>query len=391
MKFAHFTLLSVGTLIVLSGCYERGKAIPPSMKKKITKQKEEKLYDFPVLKLSAKADTNKTAEEILNQAPKITQNKTQIKKSHKNSRFPKMETSVESTKVNPKKIPLAPIKKQPKRSNSADKIAQIQKALQKENQFTPQKQKSTIKKDSIKQNTLKEEPIKHVSSKKKKNILHKKRAKSSGSSQIPILGSITSVLSSPSVSLQNIPIINKIVPKPSEASKRRIKKRRPKVASSSSHRNSNTTIPVLDSEQSSHTPSVMNFSGGTSTSSLDMAKIRVESDNYQTNIILDSYIWAGYNTIPTEPSAVSGIYFFRYEPSSNRIVGNIKGYNTFSALLTKQDDMIKNNPMIKNIYIDRYIGDDGIKFIIELKKKAKVDIIDVEDPGSIIIELYPQK
>lgn len=391
MKLAHFTLLSVGTLVVLSGCYERGKAIPPSVKKKLNKQKEEKLYDFPVLKLSAKADSNKTEEEILNQTPMVVQSKPQIEGNHKSTRFPKMQTSVESTKVSPKKVPLAPIKKQPKLSNNAEKIAQIQKALQKENQFTPQKQKSTIQKDVIKQNTLKEEPVKQVSIKKKKNILHKKRAKSSGSSQIPILGSIASALNSPSVSLQNIPIINKIVPKPSEASKRRIKKRRPKVASSSSHRNTDATIPVLDDAQASHTPSVMNFSGGTSTSSLDMAKIRIESDNYQTNIILDSYLWAGYNTIPTKPSAVSGTYFFKYDSSTHRIVGNIKGYNTFSALLTKQDEMLKNNPMVKSIYIDRYIGDDGIKFIIELKKKAKVDIIDVEDPGSIIIELYPQK
>lgn len=386
MKLAHLTLLSVGTLLVLSGCYERGKAIPPSVKKKLTKQKEEKLYDFPVLKLSAKADTNKTAEEILNQTPTVAQSKPQVKKSHKNTRFPKMETSVESTKVAPKKEPLTPIKKQPKRSDNAEKIAQIQKALQEENQFTPQKQKPQIKKVSAKKDS-----VKKVSIKKKKNILHKKRAKSSGSSQIPILGSIASALNSPSVSLQNIPIINKIIPKPSETSKRRIKKRRPKVASSSSRRNTHATIPVLDNVQTSQTPSVMNFSGGTSTSSLDMAKIRIESDNYQTNIILDSYLWAGYNTIPTKPSAVSGTYFFKYDPSTNRIVGNIKGYNTFSALLTKQDEMLKNNSMIKSIYIDRYIGDDGIKFIIELKKNAKVNIIDVEDPGSIIIELYPKK
>jgi len=85
------------------------------------------------------------------------------------------------------------------------------------------------------------------------------------------------------------------------------------------------------------------------------------------------------------------IYFFKYEPYNNRIVGNIKGYNSFSALVTKKDELLKNNTTIKDIYIDRYVGDDGIKFIIELKERVKVNIIDVEDPGSIIIELYPLK
>ena len=50
---------------MLSGCYERGKVVPPSAKQIKQKKKEEIIYDFPVLKLSAKADGSELPENII--------------------------------------------------------------------------------------------------------------------------------------------------------------------------------------------------------------------------------------------------------------------------------------------------------------------------------------
>jgi hypothetical protein len=385
MKLTHITLLSIGTLVVLTGCYERGEIIPPSVKH-IKKKKKKIFYDFPVLKLSAKTNGTDTQKKVI----KKKSDTSDVHNESSSLRFPKM-----TKKPTEKKVTV--------HNNADTKKIKNKKTVIQNKTSTPNSVKKTsnsaitMKKDALKRVIAetkilqeKDKPKVKVSSKpkikkdvKKKSIRKRTPHKNSESTQIPILSSIFAA----DVSLQDIPILNKILPKPSNISKGRIKKNTRRQS------NKNAKIPTLDS---SSTPAVFNannnstsFSGGTSARGLDMTKIRVETDNYQTNIILDSYLWVKQNDIPTEASAVSGTYLFKYEPYNDRIIGHIKGYNTFSALLTKKDDMLKNNPMIKDIYIDRYIGDDGIKFIIELKKKAKINIIDVEDPGSIIIELYP--
>jgi hypothetical protein len=396
MKLTHFTLLSVGTMMVLSGCYERGKLAPPSENKHLKKkQAKEKVYDFPVLKLSAKANDTESPEEIIKKKTTPKQNVQKGTISDSNVlRFPNMpKKSVETSTVN--------INTHLMQESTLPKDQKVIKNLSKKSVNTPNSMaRIESKKEAIKQviaqtKKLQQKNTENINNTQKPKLQQetqrkikpqRRPRKSTSSSQIPILSSIVK----PDISLQEIPILNKILPKPSEASKRRIRKRQPHLSTPTVQSNRNTSIPVLDNTHPSNNHAIpVSFSGGTSSSGLDMAKIRIETDNYQTNIVLDSYKWVGYNAIPTEASPVSGTYFFRYEPSNNRIVANIKGYNTFSALLTKQDELLKNNPMIKSIYIDRYIGDDGIKFIIELKKKAKVNVIDVEDPGSIIVELYP--
>lgn len=342
MKIKHITLLSAGAMLMLTGCYERGKVVPPSPKPK--KKKEKIVYDFPVLKLSA------------------------------SSQIPEKKSSLDNNVTLPN-VTL---------SKSGTSTTEIKKETREPSR------PALVKEESIVPAPLK--PTKLAKKKIIKKTRPKRKRKTSG--HIPIIGSITSMISD--ISLQEVPILNQIIPKPSETSKGRIRKTRA-TPYRNPQNNKKTSIPVLDNN--APTPAIfninnaettpLNFSGGTSVTGLDMAKIRIETDNYQTNIVLDSYLWVKHNNLPTEASSVSGTYFIRYEPSQERIVALIKGYKTFSALLTKQDEMIKNNPMIKNIYIDRYVGDDGIKFIIELKKRVKVNVIDVEDPGSIIVELYP--
>jgi len=337
MKLKYFTLLSVGTIFVLSACQERGKIIPPSSKKHI-KKKTQQFYDFPVLKLSANVANTPLPNRDKKDFTTIKKENNTAKEISYNLRFPKMSKD-------------------------------INLSIQKE----------------IKNSAVVKQPILVQKSKLKpsiKSLNHKRKVDTSKvSTQIPFFSAIFK----PNISLQDIPILNKILPKPSKVSKSRIKKRHPRIAPSNVYKNN----MILPTSTNNMTP--RSFSGGTSSTGLDMAKIRIETDNYQTNIILDSYKWVGYNAIPSEPSSVSGIYFFKYEPQNNRIVANVQGYNTFSALLKKQNELWEDNPMIKSIYIDRYIGDNGIKFIIELKKKLNVNIIDLENPGSIIIELHPLK
>jgi len=370
MKIIHITLLSAGALLLLTGCYERGEVVPPSVKKSHKKKKVKIIYDFPVLTLSAKGNTFSESKSM----------KTKDKSS--SLRFPKM---VDKSISNIEDIEVSKDLNETKVSNPIKKI--------KVKKIDTTQGTNKVKKDAVKiviaqtKALQKKDKPKIKKTKIKKNSIHKRKPhKSSESSQIPIISSIIKS----DITLQDIPILNKILPKPSTTSKGRIRK------NTNSQRNtSKNNIPTLDN---SPTPTIFSknngttsFSGGTSRSNLDMAKIRIETDNFQTNIVLDSYKWVKYNEIPTESSPTSGTYFFKYEPNKNRIVGHIKGYNSFSALVTKKDELLKNNAMVKDIYIDRYVGDDGIKFIIELKEKVKVNIIDVEDPGSIIIELYPLK
>ncbi|RUM68105.1 MAG: hypothetical protein DSZ08_08645, partial [Sulfurovum sp.] len=193
----------------------------------------------------------------------------------------------------------------------------------------------------------------------------------------------------PSFSLQNIPLINQVIPAPSKTSQKRVKKGSSKGSSKRKNGPYNNSKTYAQNIKSSNIASLERFFGGTSTTNLDMGMIRIGKSNVYTSIILDSYKWNGYNALPIENSPVSGNYLFTYEPKENRIVGIINGYNAFSALVEDQSDLFKESDMVKNIYIDRYIGKDGIKFIIELEQKAKVSVIDVQNPGRIIINLYP--
>lgn len=366
MRLANITLLSIGSIaLILTGCRERGEILLPSEKTNVKKKidKKETFYDFPVLKISANPKED-------------------------NSPVPK-KTNTEKTLKNATNRP-KPLKINENSSIKKNTSIKVSKA------DTVNKVIIDTKKDSTKQITtktkktkdkIKVKPKPKTQSTSKKLQQKRSKAKKRTSSQIPIFSSIIK----PDISLQDIPLLNKILPKPSDASKGRIRKSNTQTFS---RKNTGVNKPLAKSNASNALPSSnapVGFSGGTSSIGLDMAKIRIETDNYQTNLILDSYKWVGYNSIPTEASNVSGTYFFRYEPANKRIVGNIKGYNTFSALLAKPDALLKSNPMVKNIYIDRYIGDDSIKFIITLKQEARVNIIDVENPGSIIIELYPIK
>ena len=131
------------------------------------------------------------------------------------------------------------------------------------------------------------------------------------------------------------------------------------------------------------------FSGGGIVSGLDMATIRIGKSSDYTSIIFDSYKYEGGKDIPTKKASNSGTYLFTYEPSKKRIIGLIDGYKAFSALLSDQRDLFKDNTIVENIYVLKQLGNDGIKFIIKLRKNVRVNIFDVKNPGRIIVNLFP--
>lgn len=131
------------------------------------------------------------------------------------------------------------------------------------------------------------------------------------------------------------------------------------------------------------------FSGGGMFNGLDMGTIRIGKSPDYTSIILDSYIYEGKDVLSSKKSPVSGTYLFTYEPSKHRIIGIIDGYKSFTALQSNQEKLFSDSKVVKNISILKHIGNDGIKFIIALKKRVKVNIFDVKNPGRIIINLFP--
>ena len=132
------------------------------------------------------------------------------------------------------------------------------------------------------------------------------------------------------------------------------------------------------------------FSGGGLVDNLDMGAIRIGRSPDYTSIIFDSYKYEGKDKVSSTQSYSSGTYLFTYEPSKNRIIAFIDGYNDFSALKEDQRALFKESKVVKNIYVLKHLGKDGIKFVIKLRKKVRVNIFDVKKPGRIIVNLFPK-
>lgn len=164
----------------------------------------------------------------------------------------------------------------------------------------------------------------------------------------------------------------------------------PSIREDSPKKIQNTALKKSDEIINSIPLPSKSFSGGGLVDHLDMGEIRIGKSTDYTSIIFDSYIYVGKHKISTKKAKSSGTYLFTYEPSKNRIVAFIDGYNDFSALKENQEELFKESKIVKNIYVSKYIGNDGVKFIIQLRKKVRVNIFDVKNPGRIIVNLFPQ-
>ena len=182
--------------------------------------------------------------------------------------------------------------------------------------------------------------------------------------------------------LPNIPSIDNIVPE-SIPQRKRVYPIRKKMIQKP------TEVLINDIIRKRVSQPRESFSGGAIANELDMATIRIGKSSDYTSIIFDSYQYAGRNTIPTKKSSVSGTYLFTYEPSKNSIVGLIDGYRSFSALMSDQRKLFSDSKVVENIYVLKHIGNDGIKFVIKLRKNVRVNIFDVKNPGRIIVNLFP--
>ena len=341
------TLLSI-FILLLTACEERGINVPSSNTR------------FTAKKASTKVSTLKPSIKVLPMdMDKDISDEKPLDKSETKKEKIKLATKT-TTKSKKEKILLD----QKKTENKAIAV-KIVKPLKK----ASSKQKKSIVKSDIKPST--KSPL--VNNTKAKKILVTKKSKPKSESlfkNFPTFGN---------VSFENIPILNKVIPAPSKISQKRVKKQSTVQGS----------LSQKSTTKSSDVPSSNRFVGGKDSHSLDMGMIRIGKSNDYTSIILESYKWNRYQTIPAEISPVSGSYEFNYEPEANRIVAVVNGYNAFSALVGDQSELFKDNDIVKTMYIDRYVGKDGIKFIIELTKKVKMSVIDVQNPGRIIVNLYP--
>ncbi|MEA1880552.1 MAG: hypothetical protein U9N11_07905 [Campylobacterota bacterium] len=374
-------LFSISTAILLtSGCYERGKYIP-SLHDKIstnvqTKEKEKIEYDFPLLKITANPSEKPSKKPSKNHSRKIDNNTTQRIETIK------VKKEVPAPATQSTQLPALPKLPTTKPLNSITKPVPVPKdtaknKVEKKNtpKATPKSTKKALKK-------------KKASSKDKPFYLKDKLAKLNG------------------FSLKNIPIINTVIPEKSKINHPRIKQstkpkviKRHKPTRTSSEVQNRADIPITQiigkqdqtDTNTSSTQTLQTFSGGQNSNKLDMGLIQIDLHGEFTSLTLGSYEWGGYNVAPVNKAALTGLYSFKYEPYNNRIVGTLEGYKAFSSLINSQSELFNKSDLINVIYIDRYIGKDKIKFIIELSKKVKVSITDLQDPAKIIINLYPDK
>lgn len=332
MKQSYLIPLSIGILASISGCQlqERGMALPPP-KVKPRPQPKKTNYDFPLLKLKAHTGASKKeTQEVVKE--------------------PSSKSNLKDTKT--KKKPSSISKKKTHRSKRIKKPKQKESVKIKKETLKPRRRKSGYARKLIfdKRTSIKEIPIPLPKASSLK------------------LGSLSKTI--PTIPLSKIPIVNVLLPKDSgsKTSHKRIKSNKTNLSQSGGETTSSSS----------------------NNSNLDMVNIRIGNSQDYTALIFDSYIWGGHNIDSTEEAHASGSYKFNYVPEHNHIVATLKGYSAFSALLGDQSELFKESDVIKNIYIDRYIGSDGIQFIITLKKKVKMHVTDVKDPARIIVNLYPK-
>lgn len=339
-----------GIILLTSGCFERGK-IKPNIDTKKSSKKEAIAYDFPLLKITANPTASEDNKSVASIKP------TEIKE----------EVAVQPTQLEtlPTVKPLNDIE-QPIPTPLA---VQNNKILKNNHPNTPQQ------------------------------VLEKKKASSKEKSFY-----LKNTLNK--LSLKNIPIINVVIPKKSKKYHPRIKQSikpkattRQQIFPTQSRLTQRTDVPttqVVKSENQTSINTLANqgsqaFSGGQESSGLDMGSMQIDLQGDFTSLTFGSYEWEGYNVAPIHKAASTGLYSFKYEPYNKRIVGTVEGYNSFSSLINSQSDLFNKSDLINIIYIDRYIGKDKIKFIIELSKKVKLSITDLQDPGRIIVDLYPDE
>ena len=374
MKLSYITPISIGILISISGCQlqERGMTLPPP-KVKPRPQPKTTDYEFPLLTLKA-SNTNTSSDEET-EIPAET-----IQEQKVSDSLPSPTKQKSQNETSSKKSQEAIVKEEEESNSLFGSLATQVTGI-----FKPSKQANT--KDRVKSRTVKKsERIITEKANKPKETKPRRRKfgkanklifnKNTSFRDIPIplpklsslkLKSLRKAI--PSIPVSKIPILNALIPEGSKISKRRLKQKNASHFERPATRNS-------DTQQN--------------TNSLDMANIRIGKSNDYTTLIFDSYKWGGYNRESTKEAPDSGKYTFSYEPDNNRIVAVIEGYNAFSALLGDQSELFKDSDVIKNIYIDRYIGENSIKFIISLRKKVRLNVLDVKNPGRIIVNLYPQ-
>lgn len=323
IKTLFFTLISLSLLI---GCQGRG--MPELNGERTSKTKQHKTpNDFPVLKVS----TNSLISD---------KEKNQEKK--------------EKEKENKKKVA----------EKKAEKVALEKKA--KENKE---------KKNKAQEKMLKEKEKEKILAKKALESEKKEEKKEGSSFYKSTVDQLKKIPAIPSIGITGIPILNKVLPKPSETSSRRL-------GGSSS---------IIKASKSKSKGSRKSFTGGSFIHNLDIGMVRLGQGEGYTRLIFDSYLWEGDESVPVNKAKHSGTYLFNYEPKNRRIVGVLDGYKAFSALTGKHKDLYEGNKMVKTIHIDEYLPRSGFKFTIELTQEAEVSIYEQHNPGRIVIDMTPLK
>ncbi len=115
-----------------------------------------------------------------------------------------------------------------------------------------------------------------------------------------------------------------------------------------------------------------------SSSKLDVHNIRVGQHNDYTRLVMDIYEGS-------HKASSVGSYSAKYYPNKDEIVVNLNGYSKFSAPLPS----FPLNSVIKQIVFSEHKSDNGYRFSIKLRQKAKVRIFDLKKPARLAFDIKP--
>lgn len=147
-------------------------------------------------------------------------------------------------------------------------------------------------------------------------------------------------------------------------------------------------IPILeDTQPISATPVVLPsetqiFKGGERSDGLDIKAIRSSYTSSQTRLVFDIY---KSNTKATQ----AGKYTFTYHPKQKQITAIVNGYRKFSALPFNKTRTFASSSMVKDIKREKYMDDSGLKFSINLRKPASVNVFELKSPARIVVDIIP--
>lgn len=131
---------------------------------------------------------------------------------------------------------------------------------------------------------------------------------------------------------------------------------------------------IVNSDEGQH------FSGGSKSTGLDVQKIRIGRHDGFIRMVFD----IGYANKEGRANE-TGTYHIDYVPNHEDLEITLDGYDDFSATLPT----FTSKSIVKEMYQAATKEEGQYKLILELKKDAKIRVLNLKKPAKLVIDIKP--